>query len=299
MNRPAFKFRFVVLLAAALIGLAAAGHQTAQAQAAGVAVVTTDPQTARFDGTNGIDLPGQETLDLGEVSTIEFWVKPTWTSLRHDPVILSAIGDDKPRYAVFMTADKRGIGLYSGTDGDLAEFDFSDGKSHHVAFVNLGDLTDVYVDGELVDSITLAFDSSMATRSFHVGSADGKTAPFTGSIGEVRLWDMALEGDDIAAFMRIGILSQEGLAHPDIASLVGVSDFANGRRNFALVNNAATMRELYERLAVARGLIVPVTESSEPVAGPDGKMLAPLTAAQLAEFFEPIAAASGTQEQSQ
>jgi hypothetical protein len=291
--------RPLALVTAALIGIAAAGQHTAHAQAAGVAVVSTDPQAARFDGTNGIDLPGHETLDLEDVSTIEFWVRPGWTRLSQDPVLLSAIGDNKLRYAVFMSADKSGIGLYSDSDSDVAEFDFTDGNAHHVAFVNQGDLTDVYVDGELVDTITLAFDTSIATRSFHIGSADGKTAPFTGSIGEIRLWDTALEGDDIAAFMRIGILSKEGLAHPDIASLVGVSDFASGRRNFALVNNRSSMRELYERLALARGLIVPVTESAEPVAGPDGKMLAPLTAAQVAEFFEPIGAAGRAQEQSQ
>jgi Concanavalin A-like lectin/glucanases superfamily len=299
LTGPAPLLRLLALLAFALIGAVAFAPHSAHAQAAAVAVVSNDPQTARFTGSNGIDLPGHETLDLGDVSTIEFWVRPGWTKLGQDPVILSAIGDNKLRYAVFMAADKQGIGLYSDRDSDLAEFDFSDGAAHHVAFVNQGELTDVYVDGELADTITVTFDTSIATRSFHIGSADGTSAPFTGAIGEIRLWDTALEGDDIAAFMRTGILSKEGLTHPDIASLVGVSDFANGRRNFALVNNAATMRELYERLAVARGLIVPVTEAAEPLAGPDGKPLAPLTAAQMAEMFEPITAASGAQEQSQ
>jgi hypothetical protein len=276
--------------AAAAMAIAAVSCPPALAQSSETAVVSPDPQTARFDGANGIDLPGQETLNLSDVSTIEFWVKPGWTSLAYDPVLISAIDDAKVRYAIFMAADRSGIGLRSGNDADLAEFDFSDGKSHHVALVNQGDLADVYIDGELADTITVAFDSSIDVRSFHIGSADGTASPFIGSLSEIRLWDTALDADDISAFNRLGILSEQGLAHPDIASLVGVSDFANSRRNFALVINSSTMRDLYEQLAVKRGMILPVTQAAGPVTGADGSTIEPLTAEEAALFFEPLEA---------
>lgn len=257
------------------------GAVTAQPARQPVAIVTTDPQLALFNGTNAISLPGTESLNLTDVSTIEFWVKPNWTRLAYAPVIVSAFSDEAVRYAVVMTANKKAIGLYSGNDWDYVEFDFDDGKSHHVAFVNMGELTDVYIDGDLVDSISQPI-ADIPIRTFHIGTLNGFDNQFIGNIGEVRLWDTALDGDDVARFMRDHIFSAEGLQHPDLASLVGVSDFANRRRNFTLVNNTSTMEELFFDLAVARGDIPPPAEDNQPITLADGTVIPALTPEELA-----------------
>jgi hypothetical protein len=258
---------------------------TAFAQPVPVAVVTTDPQVAIFDGTNAISLPGEQSLNLTDVSTIEFWVKPNWTRLSYAPVILSAFADEAVRYAIVMTANKKAIGLYSGGDWDYVEFDFDDGKSHHVAFVNMGELTDVYIDGEMIDSISQPI-ADIPVRTFHIGSINGFDSQFIGTIGEVRLWDSALDGDDIAQFMRVHIFSTEGLTHPDLINLVGVSDFANRRRNFTLVNNTSTMDELFTDSAIARGDLPPAPAENKPIVMSDGTVIPPLTPEELATLEE-------------
>lgn len=275
-------------------GLAASMCPAAVAQQPLAAIITNDPQTAKFDGATSLNFPGEQSLNLTDVSTIEFWVKPTWSKLGYDPVLLSAMGDEKARYAIVMGADRKSIGLLSGDDWDYVDFDFNDGKSHHVAFVNLGDLTDVYIDGELFDSITQPI-AELPVRTFHIGSANGVNNLFVGQLSEIRLWDIALDGDDIAANMRLHILSPEGLKHPDLDSLVGVSDFANNRRSFSLLNNVSTQAELLEDLALARGgEAVPTKE--EAVVLDDGTIVEPLTAEELA-LFEPDTTTAEAAEQ--
>lgn len=283
-----------LITASIAFGVVASMHTAAIAQQPLTAIITNDPQTAKFDGTTSLNFPGEESLNLTDVSTIEFWVKPTWSKLGYDPVLLSAMGDEKARYAIVMGADRKSIGLLSGDDWDYVDFDFDDGKSHHVAFVNLGDLTDVYIDGEPVDSITQPI-AELPVRTFHIGSANGVNNLFVGQLSEIRLWDIALDGDDIAANMRVHILSPEGLKHPDLDSLVGVSDFANNRRSFSLLNNVSTHAELLEDLALARGGEAFPTKE-EAVILDDGTIVEPLTAEELA-LFEPDATTAEAAEQ--
>jgi hypothetical protein len=278
-----------LLSASIVFGLSGPGMQDALAQANPMAAVTDDPQTAKFTATSSLTFPGESSLELSDVSTIELWVKPGWTSLKYDPVLLSATSDGTPRYAIVMTADKQSIGLYSRDDWDYTEFDFADGKAHHVAFVNQGDLTDVYIDGELHDTITQPI-ADIPVRTFHIGSVNGTLNPFVGELSEIRLWDTALEEDDIVSFQRVHILSKTGLTHPDLDSLVGVSDFANKARGFTLMNNVSAQAELLEDLALAQAVAVALPPQA-PVVDADGTVIEPLTAEELALFDDPVEAA--------
>lgn len=284
-----------MILLSSLAALSLALPVAAHAQTAPVAAAPELPQTAVFDGKSSVSFPGEDSLNLTDVSTIELWVKPGWSSLNYDPVLLSATSDGTPRYAIVMAADKQSIGLYSKDDWDYAEFDFADGKTHHVAFVNQGELTDVYIDGELQDTITQPI-ADLPVRTFHIGSVNDTLNPFMGELSEIRLWDIALDGDDIARFQRVHILGKTGLTHPDLASLVGVSDFGSQARGFTLMNNVSTQSELLEDLALAQGGTVALPPQV-PVVDADGTVIEPLTAAELALFDDPAdvgAPAAGT-----
>jgi Concanavalin A-like lectin/glucanases superfamily len=281
------------LTAGTALALMGPGVASAQAQQGGtVALVTEDPQSIAFSGRNSLTFPGETGLNLSDVSTIEFWVRPTWQTIAYNPAILAALGATGPRYAIVMTADKQAIGLMSGTEWDFVEFDFDDGKPHHVAFVNQGDLTDVYIDGELHDTITQPI-AEIPVLAFHIGSANGMANPFIGQLGEIRLWDTALDGDDVAAFMRLHILSEAGRAHPDLDDLIGVSDFARKRRAFTLMDNTSSAAELVDDVNVALGRAPASPPAEKPVRLPDGTLAEPLTKEERALFDAPVGPGQG------
>lgn len=252
------------------------------------------PSIGSFDGTDSLSFPAELSLVLGEVASIELWVKPTWDEdPGYDPALLSALGPDGVRYAVVMSAAKDAIGLYSGPDWDYVEFDFSDGRLHHVAFVVLGDLTDVYIDGEPVDSIAQGI-ANVPITTFHVGSLNGLDSAFIGELAGVRIWDTALDGDDIAAYRQDGIFSAKGLTHPDFQELVGVTDFADGARTFILMNNEDSLEELVDAIDTGGGSgdIDPEFEAELDAIEPDPDFVPEPEDPEAEALFEQFAAAA-------
>ena len=198
-----------------------------------------------FSSEDSINFPAEDSLNLSAVATIEFWVEPGWKGrLGYDPVILSAFGPQGPRYAIVMKEDKRGVGLYSGHEWDYVAYDFDDGRLHHVSFQVLGDLTDVHVDGEHVGSLAQGINDVPMT-SFHVGSINGIQSAFKGRLGGIRLWDTAVDPDEISQYSRMDVLSRKGLKHPELSMLVGVSDFDKGARSFTVMALEESLEELY------------------------------------------------------
>jgi hypothetical protein len=196
-----------------------------------------------------LDFPADPALEVSDIATIEFWVKPDWpVKPDFDPVILSAIGPEGPRYAVVMTQTADAIGLFSGEEWDYVDFDFTDGKPHHVAFVIQGDLTDVFIDGESFDALAQGIEDLPIT-SFHIGSLNGFDNPFWGDLGGIRLWDAAVEEESIAAYRETYIMSGEAFDHPDYGFLIGASDFQNGASEFILMDEDEDEIAQFERVA--------------------------------------------------
>lgn len=186
------------------------------------------PPVAVFDGKTSVNFPADPSLELSGYGTIEFWVAPRWsTPPDDDPVILSYLGESGPLYTVVMTADRQAIGLMSGSDWDLTQFDFTDGKLHHVALVVMGEATEVYIDGKHNDTLMIGFSQGVG-RSFHIGSLDGVFSPFKGGLAGLRIWNTTVSEADIDAYKMVDIFSREGRKHTDFDALVGASDFANG-----------------------------------------------------------------------
>jgi len=192
------------------------------------------PPTARFDGSSSISFPADLSLDFPEYATIEFWVAATWTELDYDPTILSYVGAEGPRFALILTGDRQGVGMLAGEDWDAVGFDFSDGKMHHVAFVILGDETDVYIDGEFGRTLAVSIADVPAQR-LNLGSYNGVDGGFPGALAGLRIWDAPVDADYIATFRQIDVTSERGRRHPMIDALVAISYFADGRRDILLL----------------------------------------------------------------
>jgi len=246
-----------VLCGIALGLMMAVPVQANDASDLGFAEFTTDVQAS-------LNYPAHYSLELGALATIEFYVRADWEDVPdYDPVILSALGKNGARYGVVMTRNKDSIGLFSSADWDNVEFDFDDGKRHHVAFVIQGDLTDVYIDGSLVGSLAQGVAENVEPMTFHIGSLNGAMKYFTGELGIIHLWDTAVDPDDINTFKNKSVLTTARPVHPDQDMLVAYSEFSNEGRNFSLTDNNMTAEELIEDLNIAFAEMSPDNAGSD------------------------------------
>lgn len=184
------------------------------------------PDVIEFQGANSLVFPPNEMLTIVGGGTIEFWVSPDWLeNPGYDPVILSNTGEKGPSYAVAIQADKKGIIFYSGEKALRAPFDFSDGKMHFVAITDLGDRVTILVDSALIADVEMSF-SQLPSSVFSIGSFNGNDFSFIGAVAALRIWDAALDPDDLIIFAMKDI-HDETDPHPDLDTLVGLSDFRN------------------------------------------------------------------------
>ena len=198
------------------------------------------PPIAKFDGNVTASFPDDVSLDFNRFGTIEFWVVAQWDNVDYDPAIVSYLGNLGPRFAILMPADKKGIGMMADQKWEVAPFDFSDGKLHHVAFIIIDSRTSVFVDDELISIMPIGI-ADLPAHSLNIGSFNGSDAKFIGVLSELRIWDSAVDPDDIATYKRVNLDSEEGAAHPSLDTLVGTSDFANGEITFSLVDEPLSM----------------------------------------------------------
>jgi hypothetical protein len=220
--------RLLTTVALAALSFGAAGASLAQGQAPAYR-----PAMAMFDGRNSVSFPSAPSLDVTRIATLEFWAAPRWQGkLDYDPFLISYAGEEGPRFSVAMGGDKKAIGIVAGDQSDFVTFDFSDGQAHHVAFVFVDDTVDVYIDGAFIDTLAINIADVPAAR-FVIGSANGSDLAFKGAIADVRIWNIALDQETIATW-RLADPLAPGAKHPAADTLVGRSNFAIGRRGFAL-----------------------------------------------------------------
>ena len=198
------------------------------------------PPIAKLDGQVSASFPDDVSLNFKRFGTIEFWVAAKWDSLDYDPAIVSYLGNLGPRFAILMPADKKGIAMMADQKWEVAPFDFSDGKLHHVAFIVIDSRTSVFVDDELVAILPIGI-ADLPAHSLSIGSFNGRDAGFVGVLAGLRIWDSAVDPDDIAAYKLVDLASQKGAEHPSLDTLVGTSDFAHGKVDFSLVDEPLSL----------------------------------------------------------
>lgn len=184
------------------------------------------PVMATFSGEGSLIVPPASALSINGAGTIEFWVAARWNEeLDYDPAVIAYSGPKGARFAVHIAGNRQGLGVYAGEYFEGVSFDFSDGQSHYVAIVTVGDSIDVYIDGQYRTTLGYGFADLPAT-TFSVGSI-ADLSPFVGLIGQVRIWDEPLDQDVLNYFSWRPIETEGDNAHPDIDSLVGASTFGN------------------------------------------------------------------------
>lgn len=222
MIRPLIVLGFASLALAAVPLSLAAQDQPQPAQPSS----RFQPVVENFVGSNAIAMPANESLDINGYGTIEFWVSAKWPgTLDYDPAVMGYSGVQGPRFAIHIAGDKSGIGLYAGEFYDGVDFDFSDGLLHHVAFVTVGETTDIIIDGVYRETLGYTF-ADLPADSFTIGAV-GDFSPFVGEIGQVRIWSTPVEIEVLRYFSLAPLSAQARFPHPDLGDLTGISAFGN------------------------------------------------------------------------
>jgi hypothetical protein len=197
------------------------------------------PDVVEFDGTNAMTFDPAPQHVLADGGTIEFWVVPDWTvDPGYDPAIISNIGADGLSYLIAMLRDRSGIAFAAGDAEDVAVFDFTDGRLHHVAISQFDDGITVYVDGRIAGGSAIKA-LALPSTGLQVGSIDGVNNQFRGAIAGLRIWDTVATQEELVEFALTDIFAGD---HPNIDNLSVMSDFAN--RDLLLVQPQQATEEV-------------------------------------------------------
>lgn len=210
----------------------------------------SDSKAIRFDGED--DSVYLASWTPGNTFTIEFWVEADAQS--GEPAVLYLLGGGGPyigEIAVYQTVGAAGTLDYAYTDpatGNRTRYVSTgavfDGTRHHVAIVQNGATTSLYVD--LLEGKTLAsgaatsitwgpMEVAVGTDDFspltrHVG---GVGAFFAGTIDELILFPTALAGLRIAYHQASGNVPWSGLSSNRAAALLDFVGYDATNRNIS------------------------------------------------------------------
>ncbi len=180
------------------------------------------PDILEFEVGSALSFPGDEAFTLAEQGTLEFWLATGWDQdPGYDPVVVANVGDSGYLYVVSVLGDRSGISLQSGDEIDELELPMTGDQLQHIALVNLGGSVVVMVNGRVVGEFALTLQEG-TSQAFHLGSAPADTSPFTGALGGLRLWNVALARPSLVTFAMQNPLSEQE-PHPDLESLTAYS----------------------------------------------------------------------------
>jgi hypothetical protein len=153
-----------------------------------------------FDGlSNQVIIPASTKYDLTS-GTVEFWVNPSSLSSTFSTV-LGNRGPGGVRYSFHLSSTQIGIDNGSGT---LITFTpasaIPTNTWTHLAFVNDGTQTTIYINGLASGSIPGSFNNSVTGQPMTLGAANTpgpNEGLFAGGIDEVRIWNIQRAAIDI------------------------------------------------------------------------------------------------------
>src|ERR1044072_796113 len=172
-----------------------------------------------FDGENDcVTVADASDLDLGEELTLEAWVKPR--SLSDLPILYKDSGGD-PAYGLMI-----GVHTFGNPEGligeDPEEFetvigpeDMEEDVWSHLAFTFDEAHMRLYLNGELVETEPQSDGPMTGEGSLSIGCNHLSPENFEGLIDEVRVYDRALDVEEVLADSRTGI---EAPSHAPLAA---------------------------------------------------------------------------------
>lgn len=170
-------------------------------------------QALSFNGTAGdVTIPNVTGLNNGGPATISGWIK---ASAQPNGAILDEL------YAGFNS-----IEIDARTDGSLNYFQndntfsqcftssgFLDGKWHFVTATQTANLRQIYFDGVLLCSDPVALDGISGPPTLYIGSENGASRFYNGTLDDLRIYNRVLSAQEIAQLYKQGTVT---LAHSNI-----------------------------------------------------------------------------------
>ncbi len=177
-----------------------------------------------FDGIDDqVLIPASSAYDFN-TGTVEFWANASNLNSNFATLVANR-GSGVVRYSFHLSATQIGIDNGSGTVNalNLPDTFAITNMWHHLAFANDGTNTYVYINGNLLGTISGALGTATG-QPLTLGNSNANGAnetAFSGSIDEVRLWNTTRSATDILANMNNTITD-------GTPSLVGQFSFDEG-----------------------------------------------------------------------
>ncbi len=168
----------------------------------------------RFDGSGArVIVPDSEALHLGDAMTLEAWVKPSTVSNTWRDVIAKG-GDYFVASSTRSGRRPAGGGIFDGVPGNVFGSTAISSKSWaYLAVTYDGSSLKFYRGGREVSSVPQTGTLASSDAPLELGADSVYGRYFQGLIDEVRVYDLALTGDEIRADMEAPIGSPAG---PDV-----------------------------------------------------------------------------------
>jgi len=146
--------------------------------------------------------PDHATLDLGDVLTLECWIKRGVQTGAFEPLICKGVN----AYVLyFNSSDDRIIFDKRGVQGIVAStVQVSDENIHHIVYTKNGATSKIYLDA--VDVTGTVTDATLAdnTTDLFIGAREDAGVMYNGVIDEVAIYPTALSAARVAAHYNVG-----------------------------------------------------------------------------------------------
>ncbi|MEQ8548060.1 MAG: LamG-like jellyroll fold domain-containing protein [Cyclobacteriaceae bacterium] len=143
--------------------------------------------------------------------TIESWVKPDFTAGTNTGYV-GLFGQQPSGTRAWIYADGR-VFMRNSVSSDIMSSATStfpnDGDWHHVALVNTGISSSIYIDGVSVSLVANTAPVSLGADDFYIGTrpAEAPAFNFDGYIDEMRIWNVARSQTEIANNMNDNLVA--------------------------------------------------------------------------------------------
>ncbi len=163
---------------------------TANDWVASGAVLSAPGNTLEFDGIDDcVRIPFSSELNVYQQFTIEFWMKPQSLAPAQQMIITNRHNDAGAEgYAMSCRINSGVLSCFDAGGGGVSyTLPYAD-IWYHIAFTYDGTDFMLFADGTLTDN--QAGTTTSCTNPWGIGRRLAGTAPFTGSLDEIRIWNI-------------------------------------------------------------------------------------------------------------
>ncbi len=167
-------------------------------------------QSCSFDGTGYINIPNSSTLQIpSNQMTISTWINISGVPNGNVPIICKSDNPDIPQYTLNFHGPKNHVafGVRTSTGLLQANFDyvFNYNEWYFVAITWDGSVVTLYINNNIVLSKNLAATMLADNNPLEIGrDVPGATEYFQGMLDNLRIYDRALNGQEISALYNEG-----------------------------------------------------------------------------------------------